>query len=397
MRISLVSEHASPLAAIGGVDAGGQNVHVAALATALAERGHEVTVHTRRTDRREPERVAMRPGVTVEHVPAGPPVPLPKDDLYPHMAEFAAHLARGWARRRPDVVHGHFWMSGMAALEAARDLRVPVAQTFHALGAVKRRWQGPADTSPPERVAVERRVGRQADAVIATCSDEVAELRAMGVPGDHIFVVPCGVDLDLFRPDGPSAPRGPRARVLAIGRMVARKGLDTVVQAIRHVPEAELVIAGGGPDDAEVLRLCELVSVYGLTGRVTFTGSVGRTEVPQLMRSADVLVTVPWYEPFGIVPLEAMACGVPVVASAVGGHLDTVAGCGLLVPPRRPRALARALKDLLARPGLRESLRGAGARRARTRYSWPRVAARTESVYESLVCGRPGRLAVAEG
>ncbi|MEV0973043.1 glycosyltransferase [Microtetraspora glauca] len=383
MRIALVSEHADPLAAIGGADSGGQNVHVAALALALAERGHEVTVHTRRTAPDQPRVVDMGRGVTVDHVPAGPPAPIPKDELPPYMPAFADHLARLWSARPPDVAHAHFWMSGLAALAAAEPLGVPVVQTFHALGTVKRRWQGAADTSPPDRIAVERDVGLRAAAVLATCTDEVRELRAMGVPEDQVTVVPCGVDLELFTPEGPAAARDGRPRVLCVGRMVPRKGYDTVIRALRDVPGAELVIVGDEP--AEVERLREVAAACRLEDRVRLVGGVAHGDVPALMRSADVLVTVPWYEPFGMVPLEALACGVPVIASAVGGHLDTVAGCGVLVPPRRPLALADALRDLLARPGLRAALGEAGARRARTRYGWPEVAARTESVYRREV------------
>ncbi|MEV4299666.1 glycosyltransferase [Microbispora rosea] len=397
MRIALVSEHASPLATLGGVDAGGQNVHVAALALALAERGNEVVVHTRRTCPDQPDVVPMAPGVTVEHVPAGPAEPLPKDELLPHMPEFGAHLARRWKAEPPDVAHAHFWMSGLATLTAAEPLEIPVVQTYHALGTVKRRWQGEADTSPPSRLAIERDIGHRAVAVVATCSDEVGELVTMGVPRDRIAVVPCGVDLGVFRPDGPAAPRGDRPRVLSIGRMVPRKGVDTVVRAMRHVPGAELVIAGGDPGDEESTRLRALADGLGVGDRVRLIGSVSRAGVPALMRSADVLVTVPWYEPFGMVPLEALACGVPVVASAVGGHLDTVAGCGVLVPPRRPRALSRALCDLLTRPGLRAALSAAGARRARARYGWPRIAEQTESVYRNLAGGCLGTLAAAGG
>ncbi|MBN6055550.1 glycosyltransferase [Nonomuraea sp. RK-328] len=414
MRIALVSEHADPLAAIGGVDAGGQNVYVAALAMALGARGHEVVVHTRRWGPSQPARVEMAPGVRVEYADAGPAAPVPKDELPPYMPEFTARLAARWEADPPDVVHAHFWMSGQAALRAAGN--VPVVQTFHALGTVKRRWQGAADTSPPHRVDTERQIGRSADAVLATCRDEVNELRAMGVPERRIVVVPCGVDLGRFRPDGPegpwpgaaagsgapgpdgaAAPRAGMARVLSIGRLVPRKGVDTLVQAMRLLPRAELVIAGGRVDDEEAVRLRELADGYGLGERVRIVGSVPRDEVPALMRAADVLVTVPWYEPFGMVPVEAMACGVPVVASAVGGHLDTVAGCGLLVPPRRPRALARALKDVLGDPGRRRAMGAAGARRTRQRYGWPRVAERTEAVYTQVIDGRMCRLAALGG
>ncbi|MGW0197854.1 glycosyltransferase [Nonomuraea sp. NPDC003201] len=383
MKIDLVSEHADPLAAIGGVDAGGQNVHVAALAQALAQRGHDVVVHTRRSSSSQPESAPMAAGVRVEYVRAGPAVPIPKDDLPTYMPAFAEQLARSWARRAPDIVHAHFWMSGTAALLAAGHR--PVVQTFHALGTVKRRWQGSADTSPACRIDAERRIGRAAAAVLATCSDEVGELRAMGVPDHVISIVPCGVDLGRFTPEGPRAAKGPRPRVLSIGRLVPRKGVDTLLRALRKVPEAELLIAGGSADEPEAGRLSGLAKVYGLADRVNVLGSVPHDEVPALMRSADVVVTVPWYEPFGMVPLEAMACGVPVIASAVGGHLDTVDGCGVLIPPRRPQALARALKDLLDAPERATELGAAGARRARQRYGWSRVAEQTEAVYRAVL------------
>ncbi|MEU8400170.1 glycosyltransferase [Nonomuraea sp. NPDC048892] len=396
MKVDLISEHADPLAAIGGVDSGGQNVHVAGLALALADRGHTVVVHTRRSSASQPGSVRPAPGVTVEYVTAGPAVTVPKDELPAYMPEFTERLARSWAARPPDVAHAHFWMSGQAALRAAGG-RIPVVQTFHALGTVKRRWQGEADTSPAHRIETEREIGLCADAVLATCGDEVRELCATGVPEHRIAVVPCGVDLEAFRPEGPVAPRTERPLVLSIGRMVPRKGVDTVLRAMRRLPGADLVIAGGGHGDDESVRLRELADGYGMGERVHVIGSVPRTHVPALMRSADVVVSVPWYEPFGMVPVEAMACGVPVVASAVGGHLDTVAGAGVLVPPRRPRALARALQEVLGDAGRRAELGAAGARRARERYGWPRVAELTEAVYTRVIEGKVGRLAALGG
>ncbi|SEG65772.1 Glycosyltransferase involved in cell wall bisynthesis [Thermomonospora echinospora] len=397
MIIHMVSEHASPLAVLGGADAGGQNVHVAALATALGARGHQVTVHTRRDAPDLPDRVRLAPGVVVEHVPAGPPRPIPKDELLPHMPRFAEWLGRRWLSERPDVVHAHFWMSGYAALAAARDLDVPVAQTFHALGSVKRRYQREADTSPPERRWLEPRVAREADVVIATCSSEVQELCAYRVHPDSAVVIPCGVDLELFRPRGPVAPRGDRPRVLSIGRMVPRKGIDTVIAALAAVPGAELVVAGGPalPEldgDAEARRLRALAAEYGVADRVVFTGRVPHEEAPALMRSADVVASVPWYEPFGMVPVEAMACGTPVVASAVGGHLDTVIDgvTGLHAPPRDPAALAGRLREVLGDERWRSRLGRTGARRAHALYSWDRIAATTESVYERLAGLRAG-------
>ncbi|MGZ6827584.1 MAG: glycosyltransferase, partial [Mycobacteriales bacterium] len=226
MRVAMVSEHASPLAALGGVDAGGQNVHVAALATALARRGCDVVVHTRRDDPALPRRVRLAQGVTVDHVPAGPAEVLPKDELLPHMHAFAQDLRRQWLSSRPDVVHAHFWMSGLAAVEAARPLGVPVVLTFHALGVVKRRHQGSRDTSPPERLALEQRLVHEVDQVLATCSDEVFELLHLGADRSRVGVVPCGVDPELFRPDGPAARRSRRRlRIVSVGRLVERKGV----------------------------------------------------------------------------------------------------------------------------------------------------------------------------
>ncbi len=393
MRVAMVSEHASPLATLGGEDAGGQNVHVAALAQGLAERGVDVVVHTRRDDVRLPRRVRVAPGVSVDHVTAGPARVLPKDELLPWMSEFAADLSRQWAASRPDVVHAHFWMSGLAAVEAARPLGIPVVLTFHALGIVKRRHQGSRDTSPSDRLAIEQRLVHEVDRIVATCTDEVFELVRLGAARDSMRVVPCGVDTSHFTPNGPADPRTPgRHRVLFVGRLVERKGVGNVIAALAEVPGAELVVAGG-PDaseldgDREVSRLRAMASESGVADRVVFRGRVSRADLPSLLRSADVLVSAPWYEPFGIVPLEAMACGVPVVASAVGGLIDSVVdgGTGLHVPPRSPERIAEALRDLLDDDARRCALGAEGARRARSRYSWERIARATMQVYAELL------------
>jgi D-inositol-3-phosphate glycosyltransferase len=396
MKIAMVSEHANPLATLGGADAGGQNVHVAELSAALARRGHDVTVYTRRDDPDVPEQVVAPQGYTVVHVPAGPPERLPKDDLLQHMGSFAQYLDARWAADRPDVTHAHFWMSGIATQLAARHLGLPVVQTFHALGSVKRRHQGAQDTSPKERLQLESMVARTATWIAATCTDEVFELMRMGRSRARISVVPCGVDKNLFTPEGAVADKvadkTAKHRILSVGRFVPRKGFDDVIRAMPSIPNTELVIVGG-PDkaglesDPEACRLRDLAKALGVNRRVHLRGSVARDDMPAMLRSADVVACTPWYEPFGIVPLEAMACGVPVVAYAVGGMLDTVVDdvTGRLIPPKRPAEIAAAINPLLRDSFLRKSLGLAGRDRVCARYSWDRVAADTMRIYDQVV------------
>ena len=396
MKVAMVSEHASPLAVLGGVDAGGQNVHVAALAEAMAQQGAEVTVYTRCDSAELPRRVEYAPGVVVEHVDAGPAEPIEKDRLLPHMPQFAEYLTQRWSEERPDVVHAHFWMSGKAALDAGLPLDIPVVQTFHALGIEKRRHQGTKDTSPASRLDEERRIARDASRIVATASAEAFELVRMGADKAKIAVVPCGVDLRLFQPLGPAEGRDRRKkRIVCLSRLVERKGIADVITALTLLPDVELVIAGGPEaeklgEDAEAQRLQQLAIDLGVADRVIFRGRVERCNVPALLRSADAVVCYPWYEPFGIVPLEAMACGVPVVVAQVGGLVDSVVNgvTGIHVPPRSPIALANALRDLLKNEKRCIELALAATRRANRRYGWARIASDTLAVYNDVIIER---------
>ncbi|HEX6873097.1 MAG TPA: glycosyltransferase [Micromonosporaceae bacterium] len=392
MKIAMISEHASPLATIGGVDAGGQNLHVAELAVALVRQGHEVTVYTRRDCAELAGRVRTPDGYDVVHVPAGPAVPLPKDDLLPYMHEFGRWLSRRWASQdqAPDVVHAHFWMSGLAAVEATQRLDTPVVLTYHALGSVKRRHQRGADPSPPARITLEEELGRGVEAVVAQCVDEVTELARMGVPRDNVVTIPSGVDLGRFQPSGPMAPRGGRPRLLTVGRLVPRKGYDHLVRAMTGIPDAELVIVGGPPEglerDQEARRLHDLAQRLGVADRVRLTGAVPRALMPSWYRSADVLACTPWYEPFGLTPLEAMACGVPVVTYALGGLQDSVVDSvtGVHVRPGDVSQLTTALRDLIDDEARRRRLGRAALVRARRQYSWAHSAARLASLYAEV-------------
>ena len=241
MRVSMVSAHSSPF---GDFDGGCQDVHVSELAATLSGQGHDVTVYTRRADPDSaPETHSS--GCRVVHVPVGPPRWLPQGQLAALMNEFGSALGEIWSAERPDVVHAHFWTSGLASLLAVREPDLPVVQTFYGLGAVRRRYEGTGDTSPPGRPAMERLVGRSVSRVAAGCSHEVHELTRMGVPRSRLSVVPHGVDVDRFSPDGPPAPKYLRHRLVAAGRMLARKGFDTAIGMLALLPDTELVIAGG--------------------------------------------------------------------------------------------------------------------------------------------------------
>jgi len=401
MRIALVSEHASPLAAIGGADVGGQHLHVAELAAGLVRMGHSVSVHTRLDSADLAERVTTSAGYEVVHVPAGPTAPVPKDDLWPHMAAFGDHLTEMLKFQQPDVVHAHFWMSGWAAARAVRRLNLPLVVTFHALGSVKRRDEGPADTSPLNRIRVEVAVAGAADRIVATAAEEIRELALLGVPNSKVSVVPRGVDLEHFSPSPRSkdalsvAKRSCRYRLLSVGRPVPRGGYEIIIEALTWLPETELLIAGGADRrdvkrEPEHDRLAAVADELGVADRVRLVGQIARADMPALMRSADLVVCSPWDQALGTVPLEAMACGVPVVATAVGGTLDTVVDgvTGTLVTPRDPVALAEMVGTLLETPSRRAQFAQAGLDRVRNCHSWDRVAADTAAVYEQTARDR---------
>lgn len=394
----MISEHASPLAALGGEDSGGQNVYVAELARRLGAMGHQVDVFTRRDSTLLPAVVPFAEGVRVVNLPAGPPESMPKDDLFPFMAEFRDALYR-FAREEPaayDLVHANFWMSGWVACEAKRDLDLPFAQTFHALGEIKKLEQGADDTSPPERRATELRILEEVDLVLATCLAEVEELTTIyDADPDRLTIVPCGVDVEMFRPVNRRGARrklglADRPTVIYVGRLVPRKGVDTVVEAFALLPrglDARLVIVGGEPGGSpEVNRLSSLAEELDVAERVTFAGSRPQEDLHCYYCAADAAVSVPHYEPFGMTPLEAMACATPVVGSRVGGIKTSVAEgeTGYLVPPRDPELLAGRLLRLLSDPTLRDRMGHAARRRIEEHYTWEHVATLAAAAFSEL-------------
>jgi glycosyltransferase involved in cell wall biosynthesis len=359
--------------------------HIAALSAEVSRLGHEVTLYLRRDSTEPPEHERTRHGYDVVRVPAGPCTRLSNAELLPHLDEFATYLDGDWARGAPDVVHLHSWMSGLAV----RDPQAPLVQSFHGLSTAEHHFRGMVVR---RRTDLERLVALGADRVVAAGSDELFGLARIGVPRPKLTLVPWGVDTDRFSPDGPVTPRGVTPRIVALGDVVPRNGFRTAISALAAVPDTELVIVGGisSPvprEDPEVLRLVEHARDRGVAHRVRFTGRVGSERLPALLRSADVAVCAAGQEPSGISSLRAMACGVPVIASATGALTDIVIDgvTGVLVPPRNPMALGRELRGLLADPVRRQACAFAGIDRARTRYGWNRVAADLVGAYRRTI------------
>ncbi len=406
-RIAFISEHASPVASLGGEDAGGQNVYVDDLSRCLGRLGYAVDIFSRRASSDQPAVLDWASGVRVVHLDAGPPSPLPKDQLWPWMPDFRDAFLRFLAENRAwyDLIHAHFWMSGWVGLELKRRLSIPVVQTFHALGQTKRRHQGEADTSPPVRLAVERTIVQRADRLIAQCPNERQELVLdYGAAPARLAMIPAGVDTTSFRPVDRIMARlrlglDPEERVVVyVGRILPRKDVRNVVRAIALLMRTSgqpvrLLVVGGETADPDPLATPELgvlqrlSAELGIAEHIIFTGRRPRSELVWYYGAGDVAVTTPWYEPFGLTPLEAMACGRPVIGSAVGGIAFTVQPgvTGFLVPPRDPDALARRLEQLLSQPDLRERMGLAARLRVEREFTWRLTARRTANLYEEVL------------
>ncbi len=387
MKIALVAQHAIPQRSNGTWQLGDQRL--LELSRSLAGQGHRVTVYAQRHSAALPARAEVEPGVAIEFLGTADGERAGESTLLAQVPAFSRPLHEHWANDRPDVVHALRWTSGLAALAAARDLRIPVVQSFDSLGVAERRHHLIPRDAGTERIRLEPAIGRSASAVLAGSSDEESDLTRLGVPRRSIRVVPCGVDTDEFSPEGPVAERTTRPRLVTVADLSEHDALATLLRAMPKVPGAELIVAGGPAharlgDDLGYRRLAKLADSLGAGGQVTFAGQVGRAELPPLLRSADLFVSVSENDPTGTLAVQAMACGTPVVvATAVGGQVDAVVDgtTGILVPPGRPALLAQRIRQLLAHPMLLEAFSVAAADRARSRYSWDRIAHETLAVY----------------
>ncbi len=411
-RVCMLSYHTCPLAAPGGKETGGMNVYVRELSRELGRRGRAIDIFTRSESADVPHVVDTDLGETVRvvHVPAGPEKPAGKAEVWQHAGEFVEgillHLA-DW-RLSYDLYHAHYWMSGWVARQLQREHPAPLIQMFHTLGALKDLARG--DGAVPEiapRREEERRIMEVADAIVASTPADWAAMEALyGVDAGRVHLIPPGVDLALFRPmevleAANHVGMAPDHRmILFVGRMDPVKGLDTLVRAMAKVVEWEpqwqdqacLCIVGGDKTDdrermdEEMARIDALRHELGLASVAQFLGSLPQEELPYYYNAAQVVVVPSRYESFGMVALEAMACGTPVIASNVGGLASIVRDgqTGYLVPDGDEVALALRLRQLLDDPDLRCRL-GRHGRATAEAYGWPSIAERVETLYDVVL------------
>ena len=392
MKIALVAQHSTLVPGNSDKTTAADDARLVEMSTSLAGQGHQVTVYARRNSKAQPERAKLAAGVSVEYVG---PADSGADDsqLLKQIGAFSQPLHDRWSKDCPDVVHALRWTSGLAALSAARDLQVPVVQSFDQLGVTERRHGMIPVGAGTERIRLEPAIGRTVSAVVAGSSDEESDLTRLGIPRRSIRVVPCGIDTDEFTPEGPTHERNDRHRLVTIADLATEQdALNTLLRALSKIPGAELIVAGGPPrdglrSDLSYRRLAKLTDSLNLAGRVFFAGRVGRTALPPLLRSADLLVNINEHEPSAITSIQAMACGTPVVASALGAQVDAVVDgtTGILVEPGRPALLAQRIRALLAHPMMLEAFSVAATDRARSRYSWDRIAHETLAVYDTAL------------
>ncbi|TDE25177.1 glycosyltransferase [Actinomadura sp. 6K520] len=373
-----------------------QSIHVRDLARSLTRpltadgEPNQVTVYTRRQDRAARGRIRLAQGAALVNLDAGPARPLPDDELLKHVRDFADELRRRWSGAgRPDIVHAHGWIGGLAACAVARELDIPFAQSYHGVAAAERRAGTPVH---PHRDRLEKAIARGADLVIAGHAEEATALVRMGIPRPAVSVVPYGVDGDLFSQVGPSMPRGDRRRLVMVCDDLEAGDVATALQAMVHVPHAELAIAGGPAredldHDPVVHRLTLLAKELHVADRVIFLGRMPRKSLPKLLRTASLALCLTPHQPCPSTPLEAMACGVPVVTAPVGASADEVLDriTGLHVPAGRPVVIGRAIRRLLSEETTLHGYSIAAADRARSRYSLERIAAETLRAYQKVL------------
>jgi D-inositol-3-phosphate glycosyltransferase len=411
LNIAMISYHTCPLAILGGKDTGGMNVYVRELTRYLGQRGVHVDVFTRSQDEHVPQILHdLGYGNRVVHVPAGPEHPLPKNELPSYLPQFVEGIQK-FARDKGihyDLIHSHYWMSGIAAEQLKESWGAPVVHMFHTLGQMKNRVaQSEAEMEGDYRIQGEYQVLEMADRIVAATPAEESQLQFLyHANQDKIVVIPPGVDISHFYPIPPDEAKSAigvpedECMLLFVGRIEPLKGVDTLMRAIAHMRTTGvtaqfphyLAIIGGDPNvktrqmNSEMARLQQLSRELGLEDLVVFLGKRLQSSLPYYYSAADVLIMPSHYESFGMVALEAMACGTPVVASQVGGLAFLIQDgvTGFVVPGGDPLALSERMTELLSQPELRRRLGGQAAAYAQE-YSWEKIAGRIVELYQDVL------------
>ncbi len=417
--IALISEHGDPAAEIGKDTAGGQNVYVRQVGEALAKLGWQVDMFTRKSNPDEATIVEHTPHCRTIRLVAGPETYIPRDRLFEHMPEFVAALEKFQQQQGMyyPLAHTNYWMSGWVGLELKKHQNLQLLHTYHSLGAINYRTVANLPAIAETRLAVERQIVEQAHCIVSTSPQEMADIRNLVSQQGRVEIIPCGTDIDLFQPISRSEAReqlglNPQAKiVLYVGRFDPHKGIETLVRAYAQLVERSadaqnlrlLIVGDSDPqenDGAERQRIEGIVNSLGLGTSIEFVGMVGQDRLPLYYTAADVCVIPSHYEPFGLVAIEAMACGTPVVASAVGGLKFTVVPeeTGLLVPAKDEAAFARAIERILTGDLWAQKMREQAVTRVQDNFSWTGVAVQLSDLYRSLLASsilQPTRLRTA--
>jgi D-inositol-3-phosphate glycosyltransferase len=412
LRVAMLSVHTCPLAALGAKETGGMNVYVRELSRELGLMGVAVDVFTRSQDPRIPRVVEFAEGVRVVHLPAGPEAPLARERVHAHLDEFAEGV-EAWRVARGveyDLVHAHYWLSGVVALRLRERWGVPVLQMFHTLAHLKNRVARTDGALEPEvRIREESRLVADVDRLVAANVVERADLTHFyAAAPERVAVIPCGVDTDLFAPRDRETARavlglGPGPLLLWVGRIDPIKGLETLLDAVARVRAsgrlARLLIVGGDADelrDGHEAVLRRRLAALGIGDAVQFVAAQAQPALPDYYAAADVTLLPSYYESFGMVALEAMACGSPVIASRVGGLTTTVRDgvTGFLVPEGDVTALAERIETVLDDPDRGWRMGREGVRWA-AEHRWPCVAEAVCREYASLTAEAAEHLAAA--
>lgn len=410
LRVAMLSYHTCPLATLGGKDTGGMNVYVRDLTKTLGRLGVHVDVYTRSQDEHVPHVLHdLGYGNRVVHIPAGPEVPMSKQDLASYIPEFVNGILDFAAERdiRYDLIHSHYWMSGIAAKALKQALNVPYVHMFHTLGLMKNRIaRTPAEMEGMYRISGELEVMKSADCIIAATPAEKSQIEYLyKTTINDLQVIPPGVDTSHFYPipadEAKEVIEIPQDHkmILFVGRIEPLKGIETLIKAIAIMYESgflkecphHLSIIGGNTNDtredlnSEMRRLINLSKEYKIEDLIIFLGKRSQDSLPYYYSAAEVVVMPSHYESFGMVALEAMACGTPVIASQVGGlaYLVKDGETGLVVPNDDPQALADSLMKVLCRKGIRNELSQNAAVYAQD-YDWDIIAGKIINLYEGL-------------